>query len=88
MQPQAHVQVVENLIDWHLNPQQALDSPRWQWIGGKKIDIEADVPPAEVLKLIRRGHEVTVKADLTAMGRGQMILRARRHALRRDGKTI
>lgn len=76
MQPQAHVQVVENLIDWHLNPQQALDSPRWQWIGGKKIDIEADVPPAEVLKLIRRGHEVTVKADLTAMGRGQMILRA------------
>lgn len=42
----------------------------------QKIDIEADVPPAEVLKLIRRGHEVTVKADLTAMGRGQMILRA------------
>ena len=76
MQPQAHVQVVQNLVDWHLNPQQALDSPRWQWTGGLKVDIESDVPAAEIQKLIRRGHLVTVKADLTAMGRGQMILRS------------
>ncbi|MDO5531555.1 gamma-glutamyltransferase family protein [Sutterella sp.] len=76
MQPQAHVQVVENLIDWHLNPQQALDAPRWQWTGGRKVDIESDVPASEILKLQRRGHEITVKTDLTAMGRGQMILRS------------
>lgn len=76
MQPQAHVQVVENLIDWHLNPQQALDAPRWQWTGGRRVEVEADMPANEVLKLARMGHEVTVKADLTQMGRGQMILRA------------
>ena len=76
MQPQGQVEVLTSTIDYAMNPQEALDAPRIQWIGGKKIDIEADVPPAEVLKLIRRGHEVTVKADLTAMGRGQMILRA------------
>lgn len=75
MQPQAHVQVVQNLIDWHLNPQQALDAPRWQWVGGRRVEIEGDVPAAEILRLVRRGHEVTVKADLSAMGRGQMILR-------------
>lgn len=76
MQPQAHVQVVENLIDWHLNPQQALDAPRWQWTGGRRVEVESDMPANEVLKLARMGHEVTVKADLTLMGRGQMILRA------------
>ena len=29
MQPQGHVQVVMNYIDFHLDPQQALDAPRW-----------------------------------------------------------
>ena len=37
MQPQGHVQVITNMIDFHLNPQQALDAPRWQWVEGLKI---------------------------------------------------
>lgn len=36
MQPQGHVQVVMNTVDFHLHPQAALDSPRWQWMEGKK----------------------------------------------------
>ena len=94
MQPQAHVQVVENLIDWHLNPQQALDAPRWQWVGGKRVELEADMPQAEILKLARMGHEVSIKADLTLMGRGQMILRNRDGVLcgatekRTDGQVM
>lgn len=94
MQPQAHVQVVENLIDWHLNPQQALDAPRWQWVGGKRVELEADMPQAEILKLARMGHEVSIKADMTLMGRGQMILRNRDGVLcgatekRTDGQVM
>lgn len=94
MQPQAHVQVVENLIDWHLNPQQALDVPRWQWVGGKRVELEADMPQAEILKLARMGHEVSIKADMTLMGRGQMILRNRDGVLcgatekRTDGQVM
>lgn len=29
MQPQGHLQVIRNLIDFHLDPQSALDAPRW-----------------------------------------------------------
>jgi len=75
MQPQGHVQVVTNLVDFGLNPQQALDAPRWQWMKGKAFVVE-DRFNAEILRsLIRRGHEATVSLDLPLFGRGQIILR-------------
>ena len=75
MQPQAHVQVVMNMIDWHLNPQQALDAPRWQWVGGKNVEFEQDTPNRITRLLQRRGHNIIVQPDPYHMGRGQMILR-------------
>ena len=39
MQPQGHLQVMMNYIDFGLNEQEALDAPRWQWMGGKKIEL-------------------------------------------------
>lgn len=35
MQPQGHVQVVMNAVGFGLNPQAALDAPRFQWLEGK-----------------------------------------------------
>ncbi len=32
MQPQGHVQVIMNALDFGLNPQAALDAPRWRWV--------------------------------------------------------
>lgn len=75
MQPQGQVQVVNNLIDFALNPQEALDAPRWQWTGGKTVEVEASFAKSIVEDLRRRGHDIKVMEDFTSFGRGQMILR-------------
>lgn len=75
MQPQGHVQVVMNMIDFNLNPQEALDAPRWQWIKDKNIEVEHDVPVHVVKELIKKGHEIKIQTDETSFGRGQIIIR-------------
>lgn len=75
MQPQGQFQVLVNTIDYHLNPQAALDAPRWQWVGGKTIEMERAFPTAVVEELRRRGHDVVVKDDIQTYGRGQIIWR-------------
>ena len=75
MQPQGHVQVAMNLIDFGLNPQQALDAPRWQWIGGKKFMIEDTLPSEIARQLLFRGHEIEVALDNEPFGRGQIIVK-------------
>lgn len=75
MQPQGHVQVVMNTVDFLLNPQASLDAPRWQWIEGKKVWLEDSVPQDIVEDLRRRGHEITVMHDNTSFGRGEIIWR-------------
>lgn len=76
MQPQGQLQVVMNTIDFHMNPQEALDAPRWQWVGGKDIQVEMGFPQAEVEKLKRLGHNISVLPDSYSMGRGQIIWRS------------
>lgn len=75
MQPQGHVQVVVNLVDYGLNPQAALDAPRWQVTGGQGVWLEAAIPPSVVLELIDRGHQVMLIPEGRCFGKGQMILR-------------
>jgi gamma-glutamyltranspeptidase/glutathione hydrolase len=75
MQPQGHVQVVVNLTDYGLNPQAALDAPRWQVTTGKSVFLEQTVPQAVALGLGDRGHAVQVLAEARNFGKGQIILR-------------
>jgi gamma-glutamyltranspeptidase/glutathione hydrolase len=75
MQPQGHVQVVMNMIDFHMNPQAALDAPRWQWMDGKSITLERDVPAHVADKLSQMGHRVQIANDGGGFGRGQIIVR-------------
>ncbi|WP_028986465.1 gamma-glutamyltransferase family protein [Thermicanus aegyptius] len=75
MQPQGHVQVIMNTIDFHLNPQAALDAPRWQWIQGKTVELEQGIPAHIVELLIRKGHDIRYAVGSGGFGRGQIIWR-------------
>ena len=75
MQPQGHLQVLLNTIDFGMNPQEALDAPRFQWVGGKKVQLERAVPTDIALKLAAMGHEVEIMNDTYSMGRGEIIWR-------------
>ena len=75
MQPQGHLQVITNLIDFNLNPQESLDAPRWQWIEENLIEVEEDMPLDIVKGLMEKGHKIKIVKDFTSMGKGQIILK-------------
>lgn len=75
MQPQGHVQVVMNTIDFMMNPQTALDAPRWQWVEGKQVEVERTVPEHVAQALARKGHQIKVTLSAGGYGRGQIIWR-------------
>ncbi|BCJ87611.1 gamma-glutamyltransferase family protein [Effusibacillus dendaii] len=75
MQPQGHLQVVMNMVDFGLNPQAALDAPRWQWMEGKRVEMEHTVPPHLAHALAGRGHDIQYALHSNHFGRGQIIHR-------------
>ncbi|MCR4633029.1 MAG: gamma-glutamyltransferase family protein [Erysipelotrichaceae bacterium] len=75
MQPQGHVQVLMDMIDFGLNPQMALDAPRWQWLDGKRVIVEPSFDEKIVEGLRKRGHEISYAQEVTSFGRGQIIWR-------------
>ena len=75
MQPQGHLQVLLQMIDYGRNPQSALDAPRWFWTGEKQVSLEHGVPLYIARALADRGHEVSYSAVRAPFGRGQIIRR-------------
>ncbi len=75
MQPQGHLQMMVNTLDYGLNPQASLDAPRWYWSQGRRIQLEPNTPTAIVDELRARGHQVTVTEERGLFGRGQIIWR-------------
>jgi gamma-glutamyltranspeptidase/glutathione hydrolase len=76
MQPQGHLQVVVNLTDYQMNPQAALDAPRWRFLEGNRVLLERGMPREVVQALRQRGHEIQIAPE-TMFGKGQIILRDR-----------
>ena len=75
MQPQGHVQVIVNTLRHNLNPQAAIDAPRWQWLSGQEIEVEYDLGERAVRELSRLGHTVRVQTERASFGRSQIIWR-------------
>jgi len=80
MQPQGHVQVLSALHDAGLDPQSALDLPRFcidvEESGGR-VAIEEDMPQETYSALEKMGHPVYSVSgyERALFGRGQVILR-------------
>lgn len=80
MQPQGHVQVLSALKDAGLDPQSALDLPRFcldAESAGGRVDIEEGMPIATVNALREMGHPLNEVSgyERAVFGRGQVILR-------------
>lgn len=75
MQPQGHVQVVVNLADYGMNPQAALDAPRWRVLDGNTVLLEHTVPRQVASELGDRHHTIRVSPEVSLFGKGQIILR-------------
>jgi gamma-glutamyltranspeptidase/glutathione hydrolase len=74
-QPQGHVQIVVNTLDYHLNPQASLDAPRWFWWEGREIKLEPTANPAIAAGLEARGHLVEIDHEIDVFGCGQILWR-------------
>ena len=82
MQPQGHVQVLTNQIDFGLNVQEAGDASRWQHEGdneptgekmekGGYVEVESGIPYEVVRELEKRGHDM--RFDVGGYGGYQAI---------------
>ena len=74
MQPQGHVQVVLHLVDEGLDPQAALDAPRWRVDQGGFVELEPGLWSREQ-ELRALGHDARRAAVQHPFGVGQAILR-------------
>jgi gamma-glutamyltranspeptidase / glutathione hydrolase len=73
MQPQGHLQMIVNTLDYKLHPQAALDAPRWQWTEQKNIELESHTPQHIAEGLRNKGHNVSLQLENGNFGRGQII---------------
>jgi gamma-glutamyltranspeptidase/glutathione hydrolase len=73
MQPQGHLQVLIRMVDYGMNPQAALDAPRWYLGQDFSLALEHGFEPSVVEALRRRGHDLIQNAPPSLFGGGQII---------------
>ncbi|MEQ9398734.1 MAG: gamma-glutamyltransferase [Longimicrobiales bacterium] len=76
MQPQGHVQVLLNLIEFGMDPQEAIDAARFRHFSGTRVAVEA-LPEHVAEKLAAMGHDLR-SPDGVAFGGGQAVLKLAR----------
>src|SRR6266404_5325822 len=93
MQPQGHVQVLTNQIDFDFNVQEAGDASRWQHEGdneptgekmtesGGYVEVESGIPYETVRELRKKGHDV--RFDVGGYG-GYQAIKVEMH----DGQRV
>jgi gamma-glutamyltranspeptidase/glutathione hydrolase len=73
VQPQAQAQIISNLIDHGMTPQQAIAAPRFNHIEAAKVGLEPEFSSGILQELSRKGHQI-VAANRESFGGAHMIL--------------
>ena len=76
MQPQGHVQVLLNIVEFGMDPQEAIDAARFRHFSGTRVAIE-NLDPEVGSALEALGHQLRDPQGV-AFGGGQAILRLTR----------
>jgi gamma-glutamyltranspeptidase / glutathione hydrolase len=84
MQPQGHAQLLVNLLDYGMDPQEAADHPRHRHENGVLL-IEGRVPESEIKKLRRLDHRVQVKEDYMIPAGGAQLIHILENGVRACG---
>ena len=84
MQPQGHAQLLANLIDYGMSPQEAVDYPR-HFHDDDTLLLEGRVPASEAEKLCGRGHRVEFAADYAIQTGGAQLIRVLENGVRACG---
>ncbi len=78
-QPQGHLQVVSNMVDFGMDSQKALDALRFSIdvLGDRSVKVEEDLDASVVDDLRARGHDIAVQRsyERVGFGGGQVVSR-------------
>jgi gamma-glutamyltranspeptidase/glutathione hydrolase len=84
MQPQGHAQLLINLLDYGMHPQQAVEHPRHRHENDVLL-IEGRVPEEEIARLRNRGHRIEVREDFMIPAGGAQLIRILDNGVRACG---
>ena len=91
-QPQWNMQIIANILDYGMSPQEAVEAPRWTSFPGTdpanlpnpyEVRIERRFPDETLMELRRRGHTVHALPEWGVGRRGAGDRLGGRHLLRR-----
>ena len=73
-QPQTLTQVITNIMQFGLTPQQAVEAPRFRWYGRERVGVEPGIAADVRDALTKRGHQITLQEPSEEFGGAQVIL--------------
>ena len=74
VQPQQHVQIFLNVVEFEMNAQQAVEIPRINHGGGLNVTVEPGIDEAALAKLEAWGHQLRRRTTRGGVGGVQLIM--------------
>ena len=74
VQPQQHVQIFLNVVEFGMNAQQAVEIPRINHGSGLSVTVEPGIDEAALVQLEAMGHEISRRTTRGGVGGAQIII--------------